>query len=142
MAYIPKNAVWYIADVIEEITVQGYKSCSIHINTVLIKASSPDDAFQKANEIGNTYNNTYKNIHQETVICAFRGLKNLNIISEELEHGAELAYVRLERIRRTSVASFISDKSDLAVFRDITPISGPNMMPDWTDKELKQRIQG
>ena len=142
MAHIPKNAVWYIADIIEEITVQGYKSCSLHINTVLIEASSPEDAFEKATVIGNTYNITYKNVYQKDVVCKFRGLQNLNVIDGKLEHGVELSYVRRDRIKPSSVERFVSDKADLAVFRDIIPLSGPNMMPDSIDDELKHRIQG
>jgi hypothetical protein len=52
MAFIPKDAIWYIADILEEIRVSGYKSSSLHINTILIRASSPEDAYKKANAIG------------------------------------------------------------------------------------------
>jgi hypothetical protein len=66
----------------------------------------------------------------------------LNVIHERLEHGAELTCVRRERLTPPKIGSLVSKKSDLAVFRDITPLSGPNIMPKTIAEKLKIRLKG
>src|SRR5437762_11462660 len=52
MAYIPENAKWYIATLIEEITVQGDARNVVHKNLVLVRADSPGEAYEKAQLLG------------------------------------------------------------------------------------------
>lgn len=40
MAYIPENAKWYLAAVVEEITVEGDERKVVHKNYVLIRGNS------------------------------------------------------------------------------------------------------
>lgn len=48
MAYIPKNAKWYIAQLVIECNVEGNPCNVIHVNIVFIHACSPEKAFDKA----------------------------------------------------------------------------------------------
>jgi hypothetical protein len=48
MGFIPEGAEWYLAEIVEEITVEGVKGSDIHINLVLIHAKTPDEAHQKS----------------------------------------------------------------------------------------------
>jgi hypothetical protein len=54
MAYIPADAKWYLADIVEQIAVQDDTRYVVHTNTVLIRADSPEDAYANAVELSNT----------------------------------------------------------------------------------------
>jgi hypothetical protein len=47
MGFIPKDARWYWADLILEFTIEGDDRNVVHINTHLIEADSPEQAYQK-----------------------------------------------------------------------------------------------
>src|SRR5437667_1294982 len=51
-AFIPAGAEWYVADLVEEIRVEGDPRSVVHINTVLVNARSPDEAFSRAWQLG------------------------------------------------------------------------------------------
>jgi len=48
MAYIPKDAEWYLATLVVEIVVEGDPRNVIQINQVLIHANNPEEAYEKA----------------------------------------------------------------------------------------------
>ena len=52
MGDIPENAKWYLADIVQEITVEDDPHNVVHTNLVLIRADSPEEAYQKAMELG------------------------------------------------------------------------------------------
>lgn len=52
MAYIPENAKWYVAELVEEITVVGEPLNVVHKNLVLVRAGSPQEAYDKALALG------------------------------------------------------------------------------------------
>jgi hypothetical protein len=41
MAYIPKDAKWYIAELVMEFQIEGESRNVVHVNIVLIRADSP-----------------------------------------------------------------------------------------------------
>jgi hypothetical protein len=45
--YIPKSAKWYLAEIVQQITVEGDSRNVVHTNLVLVRADSPEDAYQK-----------------------------------------------------------------------------------------------
>ena len=92
MGYIPESAKWYLADIVQEITVEGDPRNVVHTNLVLVRADSPEDAYQKALELGIAGDQSYENPYGKRVTFRFRGLHDLNVIHDELEHGAELIY--------------------------------------------------
>lgn len=81
MAYIPYDAEWYLADIVQRFRVQGDPRIVIHINTVLIQASRPDDAYAKAMALGEEGNMSYLNPAGRKVTSKFVGLGNLNVWS-------------------------------------------------------------
>src|SRR5438093_8558330 len=107
MGYIPKDARWYLADIVEEIKVQDEKRSLVHINIVLVESDSPENAYQKALELGRQCNQTYKNTDGKKVVCRFRGLRDLNVIHDELEHGAELIYQRKAGLTKSAVKRLV-----------------------------------
>jgi hypothetical protein len=48
MAYIPDDAKWYIAEIIMECQIEDDPRNVVHINIVLVRADSPEEAFEKA----------------------------------------------------------------------------------------------
>jgi len=61
MAYIPPDAEWYLAHIVETITVEGNPRYAVHTNMVLVRADSPDEAFAKAEELGRAGEIAYEN---------------------------------------------------------------------------------
>jgi hypothetical protein len=92
MAYIPKGAKWYLADIVMEITIEDDPVNLIHINITLIRADSPEEAYERALECGKQSEFTEPDIYGKMMTHTFRGLRDLNVIHEELEHGSELVY--------------------------------------------------
>ena len=89
MAYIPKDAQWFLAQHVEEIRVQGHKRNIVHINYVLIQAKTSEDAYRKSILIGKRGNSKYKNPEGKIVTIRFLGMRNLDVIHDPLEHGVD-----------------------------------------------------
>jgi hypothetical protein len=111
MGYIPADAKWYLADIIEEIQVQGHPLNVIHINMLLVRADSPEEAYIKAIELGEQCNTSYENSAGSLVTISFRGLRDLYVIHDELEHGAELIYEQKVGLTQGQIAALVREKS-------------------------------
>ena len=84
MGYIPEEAKWYLADVIVEMRIEGEPRSLIHINTLLVRADSPEEAHQKAWALGQQEEHSYENTDGRRVTGVFRGLGEMNVIHDEL----------------------------------------------------------
>lgn len=83
-----------MAEIVEEITVVDDPRNVVHRNLRLVRADSPEEAYQKAIDLGTASDRSYENINGQRVTTRFRGLCYLNVIHDGLEHGAELSYGR------------------------------------------------
>lgn len=126
MGYIPKSAKWYLAEIVEQITVEGDPRNVIHTDLVLVRADSPEDAYQKALELGIAGDQSYENPDGKRVTCHFRGLHDLNVIHDELEHGAELIYSEDLDLDESAIREWVAPKEKLGVFLPINPKTGAN----------------
>ena len=126
MGYIPENAEWYLAEIIEQITVEDDPRIVVHTNVVLIHARSPEQAYEKANELGKQSDISYDNTEGKLVTIKFRGLHDLNVIHDKLEHGAELIYREDLGMDEPKIQALVSTKNDLGVFAPIKPPCGLN----------------
>jgi hypothetical protein len=132
MGFIPANAKWYLADIVEEIQVQDDSQNVIHINTVLVRADSPEEAHAKALELGEQCNRAYENSAGNNVTISFRGLRDLYVIHDELEHGAELFYDERFGLTEEQIVALVCEKENLSVFQ---PWKGPDpASPDYVAK--------
>jgi hypothetical protein len=52
MGFMPKDARWYLADVVLEHTIEGDPRNVVHVNMHLIEADSPEQAYEKAVALG------------------------------------------------------------------------------------------
>jgi len=132
MGYIPPQAIWYVAELIEEITVEGDLRNLVHRNLMLIRADSPEEAYQEAMQLGERAQSGYENPAGQRVRIRFRGLGALNVIYDELGHGAELLYEERIGVSDEEIAGWVRPKEQLAVFRPIQPTTGP----DYSSKEV------
>src|SRR5688572_10012616 len=89
MSYIPDSAIWYIAEIVEEISVESDPRNVIHRNMVLIHDNSAEEAYSKALEHGKHAETSYQNPEGKRFCIRFRGLRDLMVVHDDLEHGAE-----------------------------------------------------
>jgi hypothetical protein len=87
-----KTQVGNIAQLVLEITVEDEVRNVVHIDYLLVRADSPEEAYEKAQRLGSEHETTYLNKDNKEVRIRFRGLRNLNVIYDDLEHGADLLY--------------------------------------------------
>ncbi len=117
MAYIPKDAEWYIADIVIEINVEDESENILHVNTTLIQANSPEEAYKKAIKLGKeNEEEPYKNPSGKIVTTIFKGLDNLDVIHDKLEHGAELYFTQYTNISIDDMNNYVKPKEKLSVF--------------------------
>lgn len=137
MPYIPHDAKWYLAKIVEEITVEGDPRNVAHRNLVLIRAGSPEEAHQKALELGRESELQYDNPEGKQVRIGFRGLSELCVVYDELEQGAELSYQENVGVSEEQIESWIRPKEDLAVFRE----DGPADAPDYSSGDIVREAE-
>jgi len=137
MAYIPIEAEWYLAELISEIRVEDDPANVLHRNSVLVKASSPEHAYEKAIELGNLSEISYENPDGKVVRISFRGMGDLNVIYDKLEHGAEIMYLENVGVSEEEINRLIRSKADLAVFR---PVEQPPR-PDYSSAEIVRQVE-
>lgn len=116
MTHIPGGAEWYIAEVIMEIRIEGRPGNVVHRNFILVNAASPDDAYEKAIDLGASSEISYDNPAGEQVSIRFRGLADLSVIHDKLEHGGELMYSQEMNISEEKLLDEIRPKANLSVF--------------------------
>ncbi len=123
--YLPKDIEWFLAELIVEFTFENGDHPLVWVNTVLVNATSLEDGYEKALQLGAQHNDTYLNTDDVRVITRFRGLRNLLLVYDKLEHGAELMWEEFEDLTPGQVDEMISPKNELGVF--VT--HGPENMP-------------
>jgi hypothetical protein len=130
MAYIPEDSQWYLADIVIEYVIAQALSNVVLVNTILIEASSPESALQKSLEHGHAEEREYLNTDGQTVKVIFQGLRDLNVIHDPLQNGAELAYEWHEGLSEVEIQKLTSPNEELGVFGPrITHENGPNIVP-------------
>lgn len=118
MSYIPESAHWYVAEILEEISVEGAANKIVHRNLILVEASSPDHAYERSMELGKQGEASYRNPEGRNVLVRFLGLADLSVVYDELEHGAELAYTEQLVEPEQNTLDLARAKGELSVFRN------------------------
>lgn len=140
MSFIPADAEWYLADIVEQISVEDDPRSAVHINTVLIRASSPEEVYRKALECGKQGETSYENPDGKAVRITFRGLRNLNMIYEPLEDGAEISFDEKIGLDEEAIRAMVRPREELGVFAPIVPSPGPNYRSADVESELAERF--
>ena len=134
MGHISSDAEWYIAELVIEITVHGGRCNVVHRNMVLVKASSPGEAYDKAIQFGKGNETEYKNLRGQLVEIRFRGVSKLDVMYEPLGDGAELYFTEDQGIAESEIQKMIPPKERLGIFRPPTP--GLEQDPDYRSKAV------
>jgi hypothetical protein len=140
MAFIPHDAKWYLAEIVQEITVQDDPRNIVWRNLTLVRADSPDEAYDKAISLGVDGNTEYENPDGKLVCTTFRGLSSLNVIYDELEHGAELLFHTDVDLRPDELKKVLRLKDELEVFSPIRKLDGPDIASRAVIEEAKERF--
>lgn len=137
MGWIPPNAKWYRAEIVEEITVEDDPRNVVHTNMVLIRADTPEEAYEKSIALGLEGELSYKNPDGKLVTFRFRGLRDLTVIHGELEHGTELIYSEHIGMDEEVIKNWITPREELGVFAPIEPSTGP----DYRSAEIVEEME-
>ena len=140
MGYVPLNAKWYLAEIVQVILVEGDPRNVVHTNVVLVRADSPEQAYGKAVELGIAAESSYENPEGNRVTCTYRGLRDLNVIHDDLEHGTELIYSEQTDMDERAIQQWVSPKEELGVFAPAKPSNGPDYRAGDVVKELYERV--
>jgi tetratricopeptide (TPR) repeat protein len=114
--WIPKNVEWFLAEHIQQFTFANGDDPLVWVNTRLVQATSLEEAYSKAMAQGEPYNHTFINTDQIEVTCTFRGLRDLYLIYEKLEDGAEIIWTEYDDLSESQIAAMITPKEKLAAF--------------------------
>lgn len=141
MAFIPKGAVWYVAQIVLEIKVEGEVRNVVHINYLLVEAKSPEEALEKTLRFGVEHETTYSNQEGKTVTISFRGLRNLTVVYDGLEDGAELLYEEKVAISQSALSALVRPKESLGIFKPIEKSSGPDYASAEIQREARRMVE-
>jgi hypothetical protein len=131
VGFIPSDARWYLTDVVLEHRIDDEPRNVVHVNTHLVEAGSPEEAYEKALRLGRDSEHEYENTDGRLVRVVFRGLRELNVIHEDLEDGAELMYSEHVGVPEERLREWNRPREKLAVFAPIQDkLSGPNYLPE------------
>jgi len=128
MAFIPEDAKWYLAEVVLEFTIEDDPRNVVHRNLLLVRADSPEEAYRKGMDLGADNEASWENIDGKRVTIRFRGLCYLNVIHDELEHGAELSYREDIAVEESKIQKWVASKEELGVFRPISDVRSKSQM--------------
>lgn len=121
MAYNSGRARWYLAEIVTETRMTGEHENIVHNNLILIRASSAEEAYEKTMARGHEMEDTYQSPEGETVTVLFRGISDINLIQDELEDGAEIAYEEIPDMSEEEIQEMLQLKEDLGVFQPEEP---------------------
>lgn len=137
MAYVPRDAEWFLAELVEEFRVEGHRRNVVHINYVLIKARTPSEAYRKAMQLGKVTNSRWKNPKGKMVTHRFLGLRQLDVIHDPLEHGCEIMYKERLGMTRANTRKLVRNKRELEAF---LPIRHRRGRPDYSSKKIMDMV--
>jgi uncharacterized protein DUF4288 len=81
---------WYGATLVLECVIGGQAQQEPELQVRLVEATSHEEAYRLAQELGTKAEHAYRNHAGEEVSWHFRGLHELNELSQDPKHGAEV----------------------------------------------------
>jgi len=129
--------MWYLAEVVMKIVVADDPRNVVHQNLVLIRAATPEEAYEKALHCGKNGETSYDNPEGKAVQITFEGLSDLDLIDEELEDGAELTFHYKVSVSEEQLQSIVQPRDRLRAFVPPTRAEGP----DYTSREILALVE-
>jgi hypothetical protein len=121
----PEMARWYIAELTEEVTLEGDPLNVVHKKTRVIFADSPQDAYEKALTMITEHEIGYLNEHHKAIRTRFWGLRELNLSNEDMDRAGMLPANRIGAARRRN-ATGLSAEQQFALLLSLKPGALPN----------------
>lgn len=140
MGFVPRDAEWYLAEIVQELTVADDPRNVVWRNLTLVYADSPDDAYEQALRLGLLGDTEYLNPAGKLVTIRFRGLSFLDVIHDPLEHGAELTFQSNVGVTADDLKKLLLSKEQLELFRPITRLDGPDVASGEVVQEVEERF--
>jgi len=121
----PGESRWYVAELTEEVTLEGDPLHVIHKKTRVIFADSADDAYEKALSMITEYELKYLNDHHEAIRTRFWGLRELNLSNEDMDRIGILPEDRAGTARRKN-STGLTPEQQFALMVSLKPGTLPN----------------
>lgn len=113
-----------------EIVIEGERRNVVHINSCLVEAGSPEEAYKQALELGRQCQHRYLNTDGKRVRATFRGLHDLNRVHDKPEHGAEISFEEHFAVPQARLKRWVTPKEELGLFAPRRPgTDAPNYFP-------------
>jgi len=116
---IVNNGNWYLVEIIERCEPvdadlsKPLRRCTVWGNYHLIKASSPENAYDKAEELGKEGSYTFKNADNLNMKWEYVGIGDVLPIYEDIEDKAELLWTNYGFISAKRSDRFVRSKEEL-----------------------------
>ena len=121
----PEAARWYVAELTEEVTLEGDAQDMVHKKTRVIFADSPEDAYDKALSMITEHEVTYLNDDNKTVRTRFWGLRELTLSNEDMDRAGILPKNKQGAARRQTPTGLTPDQQ-FALLLSLKPGALPN----------------
>jgi hypothetical protein len=128
---------WFLAELVMKITVAGDLRNVVHQNIILVRASSPEDAYEKALGFGRGQETSYHNPSGKAVQFSFEGLSSLVQVYEELEDGAEISFRSKIGLSEKQIRSLVLPRTSLQAFLPPAQAEGP----DYSSREIMALLE-
>jgi hypothetical protein len=138
MGYVPADAQWYLAEIVLEMTIEGDTRNVVHTNALLVRADSPEQAYAAAIQLGRDAEISYDNPSGGLATTAFIGLRRLDVIYGQLEHGAEIYFYENIGVPRVDLEAMVKPKDALSVFMPREEPSDDR--PDYASGEVMREV--
>ena len=120
MSKSPDTARWYIAELTEEVTLEGDAQNFVHKKTRVIFADSPEDAYEKALAMITEHEVGYLNEHHKAIRTRFWGLRELTLTNEDMDRAGMLPEARIGTARRRN-STGLSPDQQFALLLSVKP---------------------
>ena len=126
MGSTSRSGQWYVADLVLAIDVRGDERSVTHVETLLVRATTPEEAYTAAMHLGHEHEDEYENPAGIRVCVKFLGVADLNAVGDVLEHGAELCFAEHIGLTESQQRALVRPKGSLGVFAERRPTDRPD----------------
>jgi hypothetical protein len=125
MANSPEASRWYVAELTEEVTLEGDPLNVVHKKTRVIFADTAEDAYEKALSMITEHELGYLNEHKRAVRTRFWGLRELDLSNEDMDRAGMLPQEKKGAARRRN-STGLTPEQQFALLMSLKPGALPN----------------
>jgi hypothetical protein len=125
MANSPEASRWYVAELTEEVTLEGDPLNIVHKKTRVIFADTAEDAYEKALSMITEHELGYLNEHKRAVRTRFWGLRELDLSNEDMDRAGMLPQEKKGAARRRN-STGLTPEQQFALLMSLKPGALPN----------------